>query len=80
MKLNTFNRNYVKNEKMKKFDLILQSQHGDDDEEKVNEDPRNLFMREMDDKIEELKTNMVTKDMFELTKKEVMELGMKFAL
>ena len=65
---------------MKKFDLILQSQHGDDDEEKVNEDPRNLFMREMDDKIEELKTNMVTKDMFELTKKEVMELGMKFAL
>ena len=65
---------------MKKFDLIIQSQHGDDDEEKVDEDPRCMFTREMDDKIEELKTNLVTKDLFELTRKEVMELGMKFAL
>ena len=40
MKLNTFNRNFVKNEKMKKFDLILQSQHGggESDEDKGEED------------------------------------------
>ena len=38
-----------------------------------------MYMREMDDKIQELKTNLVTKDLFELSRKEVMELGMKFA-
>ena len=40
MKLNTFNRNFLKNEKMKKFDLMIKSYHGghsSDEEDKTEE-------------------------------------------